>query len=91
VRLGDATSASSRHSTSSWHDSCERPLFCLSAKQALFKALKSKDARETPPNKVASLIGKGLNFHPHMMVFYKLGPILDLLDRTFVLWILRTP
>ena len=27
---------------------------------------------------MASLIGKGLNFHPNLMVFYKLGPILDL-------------
>ena len=27
---------------------------------------------------VACLIGKGLNFHPNLTVFYKLGPILDL-------------
>ena len=27
-------------------------------------------------NKVADLIGKGLNFHLHLMDFYKLGPII---------------
>ena len=32
---------------------------------------------------MASLIGKGLNFYLHMMVFYKLGPILAFFGLNF--------
>ena len=33
---------------------------------------------------MASLIGKGLNFHPYMMAVLKLGPILDFSGSDFV-------
>ena len=45
-------------------------------KQPLFKALGGRTTVKDFQNKVADLIGKGLNFYLHMMVFYKLRPIL---------------
>ena len=45
-------------------------------KQPLFKALGGRTTVKQSPNKVADLIGKGLNFHLHLMDFYKLGPII---------------
>ena len=50
----------------------------LFRKQLLFKASGSQVAVRELQKKLAGLIGKGLNFHPNRMVFYKLGPILDL-------------
>ena len=53
---------------------------CLSnwlfRKQLLIKASGSQVAVRELQKKLAGLIGKGLNFHPNRIVFYKLGPIL---------------
>jgi hypothetical protein len=48
----------------------------LFRKQLLIKASGSQVAVRELQKKLAGLIGKGLNFHPNRIVFYKLGPIL---------------
>ena len=48
----------------------------LFRKQLLIKASGSQVAVRELQKKLAGLIGKGLNFHLHLMDFYKLGPII---------------
>ena len=74
--LGAAPSAPFPHSGAACQIAPRVSFSAIGRKQPLFKALGGQDDRKRLPNKVADLIGKGRNFHLHLMDFYKLGPII---------------